>query len=193
MSDRENAARWARELLADDFVILDTETTGLGIFDQVVQIAVIDKTGEVLLDTLVKPTRPIPRAASAIHGITDSTVADAPTFGEIYDNLLMVIGGKRVAIYNASFDVRMLFQSEGLFHEFDTSWATIDRDGWQALCVWEDVMLPYSDWVGEWSEYHGNNRWQRLPGGDHSARGDAQACLDVIRTMAGETEKASAV
>lgn len=185
-SDQAAAAHWARQLLADAFVILDTETTGLGVFDQVVQIAVIDQTGAALLNTLVKPTRPIPRSASAIHGITDATVANAPTFGEIYNYLLMAIGGKRVAIYNASFDVTMLHQSEQLYHlERDPSWAPIDKDGWQALAVWEDVMIPYSNYVGEWSEYHGNNRWQKLPGGDHSALGDARACLAVIKKIAG--------
>lgn len=184
-SDKAASAHWARQLLADDFVILDTETTGLGIFDQVVQIAVIDKTGAALLDTLVKPTRPIGAQATAIHGITNVMVADALNFGEIYNYLLLAIGGKRVAIYNASFDVTMLFQSEALFHEFDDSWATIDREGWQHLAVWEDVMIPYSAWCGEWNDYHGDYRWQKLPGGDHSALGDARACLAVLRRMAG--------
>lgn len=189
-SDRQAAAHWARQLLADDFVILDTETTGLGVFDQVVQVAVIDKTGAVLLDTLVKPTRPIPRAASAIHGITDARVADAPTFGQIYDHLLMAIGGKRVAIYNKNFDVEMLHQSEQLYAlECDSTWACIGQDAWQALAVWEDVMIPYSDWVGEWSEWHGSNRWQKLPGGDHTALGDVRACLAVLKQMAGAIEK----
>lgn len=184
-ADRVAAIEWARKLLSDDFVILDTETTGLGVFDQVVQVAVIDKTGQVLLDTLVKPTRPIPRIASGIHGITDATVATAPNFGQMYDALLMAIGGKRVAIYNAPFDVGMLFQSEALFHEADQSWATIDREGWQALAVWEDVMLPYAAYCGDWSDYHGNYRYQKLPGGDHSALGDARATLRLLKRMAG--------
>jgi DNA polymerase III epsilon subunit-like protein len=185
--DHAAAAHWARQLLNDDFVILDTETTGLGIFDQVVQIAVIDKTGAVLLDTLIKPTRPIPQIAIGIHGITDAQVAGAPTFGEIYNSLLMAVGGKRVAIYNKNFDVEMLHQSEQLYHlECDPSWACIGQEAWHLLAVWEDVMIPYSDWVGEWSEYHGNNRWQKLPGGDHSALGDARATLAVIKKMAGE-------
>ena len=193
-SDRAAAVHWARQLLNDDFVILDTETTGLGVFDQVIQIAVIDKTGAELLNTLVKPTRPIDTRAEAIHGITDAAVQDAPTFGDIYNYLLLAIGGKRVAIYNASFDVTMLHQSEQLYHlECNPAWVPIGRDGWRGLAVWEDVMIPYSDWVGEWSEYHGNNRWQKLPGGDHSALGDARATLAVIKKMAGELNSAITV
>ena len=185
-SDRAAAAHWARQLLNDDFVILDTETTGLGIFDQVVQVAVIDTTGAVLLDTLVKPTRPIPRIASNIHGITDAKVADAPTFGEIYNALLMAVGGKRVVIYNKNFDVAMLHQSDQLYQlEGDPAWTPLGQDAWAGLAVWEDAMIPYSDWVGDWSDYHGNNRWQKLPGGDHSALGDARACLAILKRMAG--------
>jgi DNA polymerase III epsilon subunit-like protein len=108
MSDKDEAADWARGLLADDFVIMDTETTGLYSGDEIVQLAVIDKTGAVLLDSLLRPTQPIPRIASSIHGITDAMVEGAPTFEELYNYLLLAIGGKRVAIYNATFDIAML-------------------------------------------------------------------------------------
>jgi DNA polymerase-3 subunit epsilon len=40
-------------------------------------------------------------------------------------------------------------------------------------------------WVGE-PGWRGGFRWQKLPGGDHSAIGDARATLAVIRRMAGE-------
>lgn len=36
-------------------------------------------------------------------------------------------------------------------------------------------------------------RWQRLPGGDHTALGDAVACLQVIRKMAGVEAKEQSV
>jgi DNA polymerase III subunit epsilon len=185
-SDRAAAAHWARQLLEDDVVILDTETTGLSVFDQIVQVAVIDRTGAVLLDTLVKPTRPIPQIAASIHGITDAMVQDAPTFGAISHALLMAIGGKRVVIYNASFDVSMLHQSDQLYQiESDPTWAPLGHDGWRGLAVWDDAMGPYSAWCGDWSEYHGDYRWQKLPGGDHSALGDCRATLAVIKKMAG--------
>lgn len=186
-SDRAAAAHWARQILADErALIVDTETTGLGVFDQVVQLAVIDITGRVLLDTLIKPTRPIPQIATSIHGITDAMVQDAPRFGDIYNALLMTIGGERVVIYNASFDVTMLHQSDQLYQlECDPTWTPLGVEGWRGLAVWEDAMEPYSAFVGDWSDYHGNYRWQKLPSGDHSALGDARACLATIKRMAG--------
>jgi DNA polymerase III subunit epsilon len=186
MSDKDEAADWARGLLADDFVIMDTETTGLYSGDEIVQLAVIDKTGAVLLDSLLRPTQPIPRIASSIHGITDAMVEGAPTFEELYNYLLLAIGGKRVAIYNATFDIAMLNQSDQ-WHQMkrNPEWACLGYGGWKGLAVWEDVMGPYSAWCGDWSSYHGSYRWQRLPGGDHTALGDCRATLAVLRRMAG--------
>lgn len=56
---------------SDNFVILDTETTGLDEHDEIVEVAVIDMSGKVLLNTLVNPIQPIPYEATQIHGITN--------------------------------------------------------------------------------------------------------------------------
>jgi len=184
--DRAAAVAWARALLVDDFVVLDTETTGLHSDAEIVQIAVIDKTGAPLLETLIKPTQPIPSGATRIHGITDAKVADAPTFGQIYDTLLMAVGGKRCVIYNADYDTRLLHQSEQWYQQrIDSTWDCSEMDGWRLMAVWECAMLQYAAFVGETSKYHGTYRYQRLPGGDHSALSDCHACLALIKRMAG--------
>src|SRR5690606_33823093 len=55
-------------------VILDTETTGL--YDaEIVEIAVIDLGGNILMNTLVRPKNPIPAEVTAIHGINNEMVA----------------------------------------------------------------------------------------------------------------------
>lgn len=173
--DRERAAEWARTILADqNVVILDTETTGLDSDAEIVQVAVIDTAGAVLLDTLIRPTRPIPPDATGIHGITDAMVADAPTFAELAPLLYSLIAGRRLVIYNASYDMRLLRQ---------TAVAT-KAAKWPALTA-DCAMNGYSEWVGEWNARYGNYRWQRLPGGDHSALGDCRATLAVLKQMAG--------
>jgi DNA polymerase-3 subunit epsilon len=194
MSDRDDAAQWARDLLATEFVILDSETTGLDTSAEIVQLAIIDYTGATVLDTLIKPVLPIPRIATGIHGITDAMVKDAPTFEDIFDQLLMAIGGKRVVIYNMDFDRKMLHQSEQ-WHQMrrNHDWPCMGMEAWRLLSVWVDAMIPYSNWVGEWSDYHGNNRWQPLPGGDHTALGDCRATLAVIRKMTGVLNSAITV
>ena len=63
-------------------VFLDTETTGLDPdHDELLEIAIVDDSGEVLLDTLIKPStnNPVWPEAEAIHGIAPEMVADAPT------------------------------------------------------------------------------------------------------------------
>ncbi|WP_162932893.1 3'-5' exonuclease [Brevibacillus laterosporus] len=90
---------------------MDTETTGLGNDDEIIEITVVDLDGRVLLDTLVKPTVPIQQESFEVHGIIEKDVAEAPTFAEIANQLQQVIAGKTVLIYNDSFDNRMVYQS----------------------------------------------------------------------------------
>jgi len=175
--DLHRARNWARDLLArQDWVILDTETTGLGSEAETVQIAVIAPDGAVLLNALVKPTRPIPPDATQIHGITDAMVTAALPFRDLHPALRALLQGRTVVIYNADYDTRILRQTAEL--------AGLD---WRPITV-ECAMLRYAAFVGQWNSYHGNYRWQRLPTGDHHAHdavGDCKATLDVIRRMAG--------
>lgn len=174
-------AAWAREALADpDTVILDTETTGLSDDARIVDIAVTTASGEVLLDTLINPGEPIPASATGIHGITDTDVADAPTFAQILPRLTDAVAGKRVLVYNLSYDDGRLHHELGL--------AGADAAAWrgQGRTRWEDAMVPYSDWYGDWSEYWGNYSWQPLNGG-HRALGDCLAVIDCLKAMARDT------
>ncbi|GAB6537144.1 hypothetical protein bcgnr5378_63820 [Bacillus cereus] len=57
-----------------DFLVLDTQTTGLGETDEIVEIAVTDLDGKTFLNTLVRPTVRICNDATMVHGITDKTV-----------------------------------------------------------------------------------------------------------------------
>lgn len=97
-----------------DYLLLDTETTGLGSDAEICQIAIISSNGEVLLDTLVKPMRLIPHEATAIHGITNDMVADAPMFP--LDTIYEILSGRDVVVYNESYDRSMLYQSHILYH-----------------------------------------------------------------------------
>jgi DNA polymerase III epsilon subunit-like protein len=179
----ETACEWARDLLKhpDQLVILDAETTGLGSYDEVCQVAMIDGSGNVLMENqLVKPTIHIPIDAYRIHGITDEMVRDAPRFTKIWGEIYKHMDGKILVIYNADFDARILRQSAravGDGHELGFPFKRL-------TCA----MNAYSEYVGEWNDYHGNFRWQRLPGGDHTALGDCRATLELIRDMAAGAE-----
>lgn len=183
-ADRAAAVGWARGLMdRHDWCILDSETTGLGIWSEVVQLAIIDPRGETLLDTLVKPTREIEPGATRIHGITNELVATERGFADIYPLLCAAVQGRTVVVYNADFDLNMLYQSMHLGMGLDRP-----REAQPLLFgaeSWQCAMLQYAAYVGDWSDYHGNYRYQKLPGGDHSALGDARTTLRLIQRMAG--------
>ena len=174
-----NASTWARFLLArdpDSWVILDTETTGLGPQAEVVQIGVINGRGDVLMDNvLVRPKGRIEPDAARIHHITEEMVANAPSFLEVLPRLQDIVRNKLLVIYNAEYDLRLLAQSA----QAHNAMPYLPYGGCDC------AMLRYAEWVGEWNDYHNSFRWQKLAGGDHSALGDCTATLAVIEKMAG--------
>jgi len=68
-------------------VWLDIEGTGVDPYrDRIVEICILSDDGREL-ETRVNPGVPIPQEATAVHGITDADVADAPRFAEIAGDL----------------------------------------------------------------------------------------------------------
>jgi len=114
---RTRAIQWAREVLMEpSTIIIDTETTGLDDDAEIIEIAVIDIYGKVLLNTLVNPKGTIPADASAIHGITAIDVANAPAWPEIHQRVETLLrGALRIVTYNARYDRRLLDQTRGLY------------------------------------------------------------------------------
>lgn len=91
------------------FAVVDVETTGMRAIghDRITEIAVVVVHGgrrEVVLDSLVNPGRSIPPAICAITNITNDMVRDAPTFGEMADQVLAALAGRVFVAHNARFD-----------------------------------------------------------------------------------------
>lgn len=91
-------------------IYLDLETTGLDpIWDDVLEIAIIDHEEKVLLDTLVKPcfTTEWPDA-QAINHISPAMVQNAPMLKDISVQIKEIVQGRDVHIWNANFDTEFL-------------------------------------------------------------------------------------
>jgi len=91
----------------------DLETTGINISnDRIVELSVlkISPNGkEEWLTSRINPEMSIPPQSTAIHGITDEDVANAPTFKEIAKKLVHFLEGCDLAGYNAiKFDIPVL-------------------------------------------------------------------------------------
>jgi DNA polymerase III subunit epsilon len=138
-TQRQQAIAKARTILQDNPVYLDTETTGLGSTDEIIEISIVNDDGSIILETLVKPSKPIPADASAIHGILDEEVKSAPTWPVIWQNVRSALFGRLIIIYNAEFDLRMLQQSHARY-----------RLPWKERFNTFDMMKLYSEFRGEW-------------------------------------------
>lgn len=90
------------------FVYLDVETTGTAWQCAIVEIAVVDDKGKILVNTLVKPPHPIPKEVTKHHGITDEDVDNSPVFSDIEKQVAEAVRDKYVVMYNARFDIMFL-------------------------------------------------------------------------------------
>ncbi|NYA43239.1 3'-5' exonuclease [Serratia fonticola] len=182
MTPQHQAQQW----LNQDCLILDTETTGLGEDAEIVEITIIDTTGKPLINTLVKPSKTIPAEATAIHGITDAMVMDAPHWTDVYHKVGALMSGRTVVMYNASYDARLLDQT-------DLIWGVIP-DLKNGLADFQCAMRAYAEFYGQCSE-RGGYKWQKLTaaaeqqgikiqGTAHRALSDCLTTLGVIKAMA---------
>lgn len=123
----------ATPLGALDAIAIDTETTGLDVTSaRIVEFggARISR-GQVLtsetLSVLANPAMPMPPESEAVHGISDSMVADAPGFAEAQEQFLDWCGNRPLIGYSIGFDLAVLEQE-----------AKRNRVAWQkprTLCV----------------------------------------------------------
>lgn len=160
-------------------VFIDTETTGLSpIDDDVLEIAIIDEDGNVLLNTLVQPVKRTECAdAQAINGITSAMVAGCPTLVELAPKIAEAFHGAKVVMYNAAFDYAFLKPCLSALQE---------GTDYQVHCA----MRRFSVEMGEWDYRKGDyKRWKQAQaaefvkhiwsGAAHRALADAQACRSI--------------
>lgn len=99
--------------LRNPLIFFDLETTGIDVaLDRIVEISYLKvyPNGDEEAKTMkINPTVPIPPKVTAIHGITDEDVKDAPKFAEIARQLVKVFEGCDFAGYNSNkFDLPLL-------------------------------------------------------------------------------------
>lgn len=185
--DRQKAVDWACELLGQSFMILDTESTGLGLDAEIVQIAVLNSDGKEWVNSLVKCRNPQkllekdPKKGTCaydIHGIHPDHLLNAPEWDDIHADLWVSLCEERLIVFNLSYDWPLIQAA----HDSRMLLMPKPRST-------ECAMLQYAQWYGEWNDYRGSYKWQPLPQAPgakaHDAMGDCVSTLYLIKRMAG--------
>lgn len=160
-------------------VVFDTETTGLEPSDRIVQIAGLRiargrLTGE-RFETLVNPDRAIPASATAIHGITDEMVRDAPDMSAALTAFHHFAEDAVLVAHNAPFDMGLLRA------------ASAETGAWFDNRVMDTVLLSAMIW-GSGVSHKLEDLAERLSiaipdGARHTAMGDTIVTAEAFTQM----------
>lgn len=170
---------WPESLLTGEFVVFDTETTGLNYKkgDEIISLgAVRIRRGEITdhFHEYVNPMREIPAIATEITGITDNMVADSPDILEILDRFLTFKGTTPLVAHNAAFDLGFLNQKLRKYCGYKLPTPVLDT------FILSHLLFPRA-------EHHSLDQLAQTYGisdkGRHTALGDAIITARVYTAM----------
>ncbi|MEM8720277.1 MAG: 3'-5' exonuclease [Cyanobacteria bacterium P01_G01_bin.39] len=168
ITKRNDAIAKAQEILdnCDRYIIVDTETSGLGDRAEVLEICAMSLQGEVLLEYFFMPTDIIAPEAIATHGLTKEILQQkgAMTWASCASQISKAFAGRIMLAYNASFDQKMIAQTAALYG-FESPIA-------ETFCI---MRLR--------QQFEGAANSQPLEG-DHTAQGDCRQTLSILQEIA---------
>lgn len=173
--NRREACQWAAEMLKKNFLILDTETTGLTPGHEIVEVAVVDSHGRRRFESRVNPTVEMTGEAFRTHGIHPTALMLAPRMEDIEFGLKDTLRAAEVIlVFHPTFDREKINQS---FHARHLP--PLDES-----LPFADVQYQYARYIGKWDDKRNDFKWQKLPAGNHTAYGDCLATLKILQEMA---------
>ncbi len=165
------------------FVVFDIETTGLDKNkEEITEIGAVKISNGVITDhfsTFVNPQKPIPEHITELTGISDETVANAPTIEGVLPKFLEFCRGCVLVAQNAKFDtgfIRLACERQGIDYSFPHMDTLI-----LARCLHPDLPNHKLDTL---SKHYGV-----VLKNHHRAVDDAAATADVFLAMMGELDK----
>lgn len=95
-----------------DFLVLDVETTGFTGKDQVIELAILDNSGETLYHALFKPDVKMNPIAQRKNKISESDLQKGGRFIEAWPEIEKIIKDRKVVGHNIlKFDIPMIKQT----------------------------------------------------------------------------------
>lgn len=167
-------------------VSIDVETTGLDPEeDKIVELGTaVMKQGQILLrhGRLINPGIPIPKEATAIHGIQDRDVRDAPKFSDVTQKFMDHIQtADALVAYNWPFDAAFLKKEIG--------------DAWKWVVSKKPILDPLVvvrlGTVGRWWKGTGRHKLEnvaerfniKVDGEAHTTAADCEMTLLVLNAL----------
>lgn len=173
--------QWARSLLQspDGWVLLALETTGLWPhYHEIVEVAAVDLAGVVLVNSLMRPTRPLPSHIRRKTGITPRALETAPTLASLYSHLLEpLLTSRKVLLFSAALDLSMLHNQ--LWRQCQVQWQPV---------AYASLQIAYQTYTRTHAPCSLERacRAQRILGTQtHRALDECIASLALLRAMAG--------
>lgn len=166
---------WSMEVAesTDEYVFIDTETTGFG--GDIIELSIADPKGNILYDSLLRPACAIEEGAMGIHHITEEMVSGAPTLEEEWAEIYKRVKGKKLIAWNVKFDEARL--------KYAMKVHNIPAQEFEWYCA----MLEYTRYGNfqTWVKLIDACRHQGLDfSQNHRALGDVMAMLEVFKTVA---------
>ncbi|MBQ9979331.1 MAG: 3'-5' exonuclease [Clostridia bacterium] len=140
-------------------LFFDLELTGFYDRDEILSISIIDGTGRIIMNTLVKPTHTQKwKKTEKIHGITPAMVEDAPTLEELIPEIKEIFAGAdNIIAYGVSTDY------SHIRHIYETAAEQAELKSKIRCCAFEYVRYMH--------ENH--------PELVHASLTDAMACFEI--------------
>ena len=111
-----------------DFVVVDTETTGLnGEYDRIVELSAVKfKNNQpiAIFETLINPKCNIPYNTIRVHGITNEMVKDAPTIAQVIEDFDQFLEDLPIVGHNLLFDLKFIHYSGSTILQNHTFYCT---------------------------------------------------------------------
>lgn len=170
------------QALTGGIAFVDVETTGTSPYtDEILSVAIVAGDGEVLMDSLVKPSvRKRWTRTEHIHHITPDMVNDAPSLGALKGDIEAALNGRVIVGWNVGFDLRMLYAC-GVDIVDDVSRRV-------------DLMTAYCEWRRAEDKSYTKNK-EKLENAvkhlgiaghkAHNAMSDTAVLLDIWRAITG--------
>ena len=164
--------------LSKPIAFIDLETTGISITnDRIIEIAIVKIAADgtrLVKRKLINPGMPIPAGSTAVHGITDEMVKDAPSFKQVANECKQFMDHCDIGGYNSNrFDIPMLIE------EFLRAGIEFSTEGRKFVDVQKIFHKMEERTLSAAYKFY----CQKMLEGAHSAEADAQATYEILEAQ----------